>query len=108
LVVVTVRCEIVRWVSDEPQPGWVEARLIDAHGHEHVFFDKSAMFETGRPPVLTASSAYPVAGVIRAEVVGTYLDRDGAEILEVRLRDVETQAGTFQIEVTREQLIEPG
>jgi hypothetical protein len=29
-----VRCQLVRWIDDEPQPGWVEARLADVNGRE--------------------------------------------------------------------------
>jgi hypothetical protein len=39
-----VRCEIIRWVADEPQPGMVEAQIIDVDGHVWRFVDKAPIF----------------------------------------------------------------
>ena len=35
--------EIVKYVSDEPQPGVVECRLIDANGVTWTFVEKTAI-----------------------------------------------------------------
>lgn len=35
---VTVKCAAVRWVDDEPQPGWIEYQLTDAEGVTWSFF----------------------------------------------------------------------
>lgn len=51
---------VVRWVSDEPQPGWVEAKFIDAAGETWTFFDKPPIFEAPGTVPLTASTDYPV------------------------------------------------
>lgn len=69
------RCLITRWVADEPQPGVVEARALDAHGQEWVFVDKSAVFSR---ELLTRDTAYPAAGIIGCEVI-----REGSEVSTV-------------------------
>ena len=66
-----VECQISRWVSDEPSPGVVEAVLVDAEGQSWSFIDKVPIFSAAS---LTASSAFPLRGVIRC----TVLDREGA------------------------------
>lgn len=60
-----VTCEIVRW-TDDPQPGWVEARLTDVNGALWTFEDKAPVF-TALP--LTSATSYPVPGIIRCEIV---------------------------------------
>lgn len=62
----SVRCEIVRWLADEPQPGWVEARLLDAAGHVWEFHDKPPIFTT--QPV-TPTTEFPISGEIRCTVL---------------------------------------
>jgi hypothetical protein len=39
-----LRCEVVRWVSDEPIPGWVEVAFTDAAGRRWSLFDKPPIF----------------------------------------------------------------
>ncbi len=48
----------VRWVADEPQPGIVECRLLDADGVEHVFIEKTAMFDDDNR--LRPDASYPI------------------------------------------------
>jgi hypothetical protein len=54
-----VRWHTIRWVSEEPQPGWVEVRMTDAFGREWIFLDKPAIFggdaEPFRSPSLTTA-----------------------------------------------------
>jgi hypothetical protein len=62
-----LRCVAVRWVSDEPQPGWVEVLLTDTDGRTWQFFDKPPIFDaTGR---LTSSSTFPAPVVMRVRVI---------------------------------------
>ena len=63
-----VKCEIVRWVDDEPQPGIVEARIVDADGRRWTFLEETAIvdwYNTAGP-----DSIYPCPGLIRCEVLG--------------------------------------
>lgn len=62
-----VDCEIVRFISVEPQPGWVEAVLTDANGERWVFHDKPPIFTT--EPIGPADH-YPCRGEIRCSVLG--------------------------------------
>lgn len=48
----------VRWVADDPQPGIVECRLVDADGVEHVFIDKSVIFDD--EDRLRSDASYPI------------------------------------------------
>jgi hypothetical protein len=62
-----LRCVAVRWVSDEPPPGWVEVLLTDADGRTWQFFDKPPIFDaTGS---LTSSSSFPAPVAMRVRVI---------------------------------------
>jgi len=77
-----VACEIVRWIDDD-FPGWVEARLVDAHGAVWTFHDKEPLFSRDN---LTASSSYPAAGTIRCQVVEED-DAHGLAVIETSSPD---------------------
>jgi hypothetical protein len=74
-----VACEIVRWVSDDPQPGIVEAHLVDADGTRWSFIDKWPIFTSALDPL----SRFPVSGAIRCEVLDRELLDDGRQILTI-------------------------
>jgi hypothetical protein len=57
----------VRWIADEPQPGIVECRLLDADGTEHVFVDKSASFDD--KDRLGPDAAYPITLKVACKVL---------------------------------------
>ena len=40
----SVRATAVCWISDEPQPGWIEVRLLLASGLSAALFDKPPIF----------------------------------------------------------------
>ena len=61
----------VRWISDDPQPGIVECRLVDADGVEHVLIDKSAIFDDDRDR-LRADAAYPIELTLPCRVVAEH------------------------------------
>lgn len=56
----SLRCRVVRWVSDDPQPGWVETQFRGADGEVWQMFDKPSIFERPDGPALTVSTEYPV------------------------------------------------
>jgi hypothetical protein len=96
----SVRCDVVRWVADNPRPGWVEAHLTDAKGRRWLFFEKPPVFGTG----LDRSSHFPVPAAIPCEVVS-----DGGELeaglVEIRLLDgVQAQDGTVRFLVRADQV----
>lgn len=76
-----IDCILTRWVSDEPQPGLVEARLTDAAGDEWAFVDKQAIFSSD---ALGPMTAYPVPGQIECTVLS---DRSNEGVVEIELRD---------------------
>jgi hypothetical protein len=98
-----VRCEVVRWLSDEPQPGWVEASIVDAQGRRWSFFDKPAIFsDEGIGP----SSEFPLPGVIRCEIVSPNPGDGGVEVVEIRLHDgVESAEGSTRFLVKADEVI---
>jgi hypothetical protein len=92
----TLRCQIVRWVSDEPQPGWVEARIHDVHGREWVFFDKPPIFTS---ELVTAMTALPVDGQLRCELRGRNALANGRRSVLVTAIDCDAEDGTSDFEV---------
>jgi hypothetical protein len=59
----------VRWISDDPQPGIVECRLLDADGVEHVLVDKAAIFDADDR--LRSDAEYPIDLKLECSVVRT-------------------------------------
>jgi len=99
-----LKCEIVRWVADDPQPGVVEARIVDAEGRQWSFLDKIAVFDmTG---TVGPESSYPQPGLIRCEVLtDTSSEVAPTELVVTTLRPdaVTTDDGrsTFRVELTQ-------
>jgi hypothetical protein len=61
-----IRCQVTRYISPDPQPGWVEAVLTDADGMEWLFHDKPPIFTVeGAGP----TDAYPLDGWLRCKIV---------------------------------------
>ena len=97
-----VRCEIDRWLSDEPIPGWVEAHVTDAHEKTWRWQDKPTTFAEG---TVNKESSYPVAGELRCEI----LSRSGLgerDIISVRLIDIDENDGNL-LDVYGHQLVRP-
>jgi hypothetical protein len=104
--VLGISVAIVRYISDEPQPGIVECQLEDAHGRRWSFVEKTAIVSS-RP--LDAGTTYPQKGVIAAEIVGRSVDATGRETIRVdteRPWHVESVDGVTQFEVLAESLVE--
>lgn len=98
-----VRVQITRYVDDW-QPGWVECKLVDASGHEHLFVEKVPVVTAAR---LDADSSYPQPGVIACVVVGKQAGSDGREIIEIDTQtpwDIESTDGRSRFEVLSDQL----
>ena len=83
----TVRCQAVRWVSDEPFPGWVEVHLTSADGYEHAFFDKPPMFEAANQ--LRRDAEYP----FDIEVDCSIETDEGHRAVVITMTHVETADG---------------
>jgi hypothetical protein len=61
----TLRCEAVRWVSDDPFPGWLEVTFTDAEGHLWKVFDKPAVFGSpfGHYRITRCSAGKAIGGI---------------------------------------------
>lgn len=75
-----VACQVIRWVADEPQPGLVEAQLIDADGQLWSFIDKEPIFSSG---YLGPNARFPIPGAIRCQVTGRETGADGQEVIVI-------------------------
>jgi hypothetical protein len=100
-----VRVEISRYV-DRSQPGWVECRLVDASGHEHVFVEKVPVVTRDS---LDATSSYPQSGIIACIVLGRSKRSDGRLLVHIDTQTpwgVESTAGKSQFDAFAGQLLE--
>lgn len=73
-----VRCKIVRFISEHPQPGWVEAVLTDADGRRLVFHDKWPVFTAEK---IGPADRYPRSGGLRCAVIEE-VDANGRVLIE--------------------------
>jgi len=97
-----LRCEIVHWLSTDPLPGWVEARLVDAHGRTWLFHDKPPIFSAE----LSASDALPVEGVIACEVIAADETTGATVTVDTSAPwGIEATDGTTTFTVSAEQLL---
>jgi len=88
----------LRWVSDDPQPGIVECRLVDADGVEHVIREKSAVLDA--EDRLRPDAAYPMELRLGCRVV-----REDAAEVEIELdHDIESVDGLRRFRVPRRAL----
>jgi hypothetical protein len=96
-----LRCTIVRWVSGEPQPGWVAAEVVDARGRVWTFFDKPPMFTDAN---VRSTTPLPMGGFIRCEIRGRRTLSDGRSVVRVFTIDCEAENGERDFDVEEPQL----
>jgi len=75
-----VRVQITRYLSDDPQPGIVECKLIDVWNREWTFVEKTAIVSS---QYLDERTVYPQPGTIACEITEIGQDGDGREIVTV-------------------------
>jgi hypothetical protein len=100
-----VKVNIVRY-ADDSVPGWVECRLVDALGHEHLFLEKLPVVTAAD---LDAASSYPQSGSIACVVLGSSESDDGRQLVHIDTQTpdgVESLAGKSRFNVFPEQLVE--
>jgi hypothetical protein len=96
--------DIVRFVSDEPQPGVVACEVWDAKGRKHAFIDKVPGFTA---EVLDASSGYPQRGGIRCKKMATWRDENGRDVVRISTEfpdHIESSEGVLEFDVFANQL----
>jgi len=101
-----IKVTIVRYISDEPQPGIVECQFEDVHGHRWSFVEKTAIVSRQN---LDAHATYPQGGVVAGEIVRRSLDATGREVVHVdtaRPWSIESVDGVTEFDVLPESLIE--
>ena len=89
---------IVR-ITDEAFPGFVECKLVDAHGQEHTFVEKAPVVSDEQ---LSARSAFPVSGRIACEIESELQDETGRVLLQVdtaRPYGIESTSGCTKFEL---------
>jgi hypothetical protein len=72
--------EIVRYVSDEPQPGLVECVLVDALGNQHSFVEKSPVVSCEN---LLAVSIYPRSCIIACLIEEEWIDESARNLVRI-------------------------
>ena len=98
---VGVKVKIIRYISDDPQPGIVECEFLDAHGRRWSVIEKTAIVSTED---LDANTSYPTQGVIACEIVRRATDEKRREIVTINTErpwSVESVEGMTQFEVPR-------
>ena len=95
-----VRCVILRWIGDEPQPGWAEASLTDVHGRTWLFHDKPPIFSGD---IATPATRLPMAGALRCEITGRRTE-GGKQLVEVATIDTDSVDGRYRFEVSPDQI----
>jgi hypothetical protein len=102
---VAVKVKILRYLSDDPQPGVVECELEDAHGQKWSFIEKTAIVSTAD---LDAYSSYPTSGLIGCEIVQRRqnADREIVRISTERPCMVESTDGSTEFDVGPDALVD--
>lgn len=96
-----IKVTIVRYISDDPQPGIVACKFEDAHGRTWAFVEKTAIVSSED---LDARTCYPQQGAIAVKEVNRKLDDAGREV--IRINTVESVDGVTQFDVLPESLVE--
>ena len=96
-----MKVSIVRYISDDPQPGIVECQFEDAYGRRWSFVEKTLVVSAER---LDAHSVYPRPGVTACNIVQRFPDAAGREL--IRINAVESVEGVTQFDVLPETLVE--
>ena len=98
-----MKVSIVRYISDDPQPGIVECQFQDAYGRQWSFIEKTLVVSVEKE-LLDAHSVYPQRGVTACKIVQQFPDTGGREV--IRVNTVESVEGVTQFDVSPELLVE--
>jgi hypothetical protein len=98
-----LKVSIVRYISDDPQPGIVECQFQDAYGRRWSFIEKTLVVSVSEQ-LLDAHSVYPQRGVTACKIVQRFLDAAGREV--IRINTVESVEGVTEFDIWPESLVE--
>lgn len=99
-VAISIECFV-----DEHQPGFVECRLVDAHGQSHLFVEKAPVVSSED---LGPASVYPRPGVIGCVVEAEWTDAQGRALARVdteRPWSVASTTGATRFVVLASQIV---
>jgi hypothetical protein len=91
---------VVRWLSDEPQPGWVEARFTDASGRQWRIEDKPPIFSDRT----MRADDLPAAGSVGCSVKSVHLDAKLRLVAVIRVNLAQATDGSSEFQVLADQL----
>jgi hypothetical protein len=100
-----IRATALRWISDEPQPGWIEVEFIDADGRRWLVHDKPPMFVEPPGDGFLPTSSYPAPTLIPCDLVSREESPDGRELVTVILRHTDTTTGEVRFQVAASELV---
>lgn len=95
-----MQVSIVRYISDDPQPGIVECQFEDAYGRRWSFVEKTSVVSA---ELLGAHSVYPQRGVTECRIIHRFRNPDGREL--IRINTVESLEGITQFDLLPESLV---
>jgi len=96
-----MKVSIVRYISDNPQPGIVECQFEDAYGHRWSFVEKTLVVSAEQ---LDEHTAYPQPGETACNIVQRFADATGRQL--IRVNALESLEGVTQFDVLPEILVE--
>ena len=99
-----VKVTILRYLSDDPQPGIVECQLEDANGNRRLFIEKTAIVSAAN---LDAKTSYPQPGIIACEVVRRSTEIANRKVVRISTElpwHVESVDGSTEFDVLPESL----
>jgi hypothetical protein len=102
--VIGVKVTILRYTSDDHQPGIVECQLEDANRHRWLFIEKTAIVSTAN---LDAKTTYPQPGIIACEVVRRSCENTDREVVRINTElpwHVESVDGSTEFDVLADSL----
>lgn len=95
-----IKGRVIRWVSDEPNPGIVEVEIVDAFGRVWTFVDKAPMFD--EDALLTSLATYPIPISLRCLIVDS---SDGfLTVSTAEPHGLETVDGVSEFVVSSDQI----
>lgn len=97
-----VKAKIVKWISDEPQPGIVETQIEDAEGKVWVISDKASVVSAEE---ITAETQLPVDTLLECEVLNKNNDSKTARI-SLKPWGLETVNGIDEFTINQTTLVD--
>lgn len=104
MVIAELHVEIVRYLGDDPQPGIVECRFLDAVGVAHQFIEKTAVVSE---ELLSSACVYPRPAVIRCLVEDQFFGETGGKLMRINTErpwGIESTSGETRFTVLASQI----